>query len=50
MKYFDWMMTVVSILVIMCVAFLQLKTAGAVVSMVLAFGWLIRYAWSKEDV
>lgn len=50
MKYFDGVMTAIAVLVIMTVAFLKMESLGAIMSMVLAFGWLIRYAWSKENV
>ena len=40
----------ISVLAIMLVVFLQMKGVGAVLTLVLAIGCIIKYAWSKEDV
>lgn len=50
MKYFEWFMNAVSVMIIMCVVFLRLQSIGAIVSIVFAFSWLARYVWGDDRV
>lgn len=40
----------ISVLAIMLVVFLQMKGFGAILTLILSFGFIIKYAWSKENV
>ena len=50
MKVIDWLMTLVSVIFIMVVVLLQMKSVGAIMATVLAVGWLFRFAWGKDHV
>lgn len=50
MKLFDLSMSAVALLVLAFVVYFQVTGIGAVVSVILAGGWLLKQAFGKEDV
>lgn len=49
-KIFDWLMYFASLMVIMVVVLFQMRGILAVMSIVLAAGWMIRFAWGEDHV